>query len=156
MLNIGAVAYEIRIHILGEWRVIYVAKFSSGVYVFTSLRRNCKNIISRYWKTKKPIQADAGEKMKEKIIKSSGNVFDDLGFSKEEAAVFMMRADLMTKVKDSIAKNGWTQSEAAAVLQISQSRVSDLMRGKRDKFSLDRLVMLATRAGNKVALEIAA
>ncbi|WP_108645559.1 type II toxin-antitoxin system RelE/ParE family toxin [Polynucleobacter rarus] len=33
MLNIGAGAYEIRIHVLGEWRVIYVAKFSSGVYV---------------------------------------------------------------------------------------------------------------------------
>ncbi|WP_108645558.1 helix-turn-helix domain-containing protein [Polynucleobacter rarus] len=94
--------------------------------------------------------------MKEKIIKSSGNVFDDLGFSKEESAVLKMRADLMAKVRDSIAKNGWTQSEAAAVLQISQSRVSDLIRGKRDKFSLDMLVMLATRAGNKVALEIAA
>ena len=94
--------------------------------------------------------------MKEKIIKSSGNVFDDLGFSKEESAVLKMRADLMAKVRDSIAKNGWTQSEAAAVLQISQSRVSDLIRGKRDKFSLDMLVMLATRAGNKVAVEIAA
>ncbi|SMC62206.1 helix-turn-helix domain-containing protein [Polynucleobacter kasalickyi] len=92
--------------------------------------------------------------MKDKIIKSSGNVFDDLGFSKEEAAVLKMRADLMSKVRDSITKYGWTQSEAAMRLQISQSRVSDLIRGKRDKFSLDMLVMLATRAGNKVALEV--
>jgi len=74
--------------------------------------------------------------MKEKIIKSSGNVFDDLGFSKEESAVLKMRADLMAKVRDSIAKNGWTQSEVAAELQISQSRVSDLIREKRDKLSL--------------------
>jgi predicted XRE-type DNA-binding protein len=93
--------------------------------------------------------------MKDKIIKSSGNVFDDLGFSKEESTVLKMRADLMAKVRDSIAKNGWTQSEATAVLQISQSRVSDLIRGKRDKFSLDMLVMLATRVGNKVALKFA-
>jgi len=74
--------------------------------------------------------------MKEKIIKSSGNVFDDLGFSKEESAVLKMRADLMAKVRDSIAKNGWTQSVVAAELQISQSRVSDLIREKRDKLSL--------------------
>ena len=59
--------------------------------------------------------------MKDKIIKSSGNVFADLGFSKEEVAVLEMRANLMAKVRDSIAKNCWTQSEAAAVLQISQS-----------------------------------
>ena len=94
--------------------------------------------------------------MKEKIIKSSGNVFIDLGFSKEEAAVLKMRSDLMAKLRDSIAKHGWKQSQAAKELHISQSRVSDLIRGKRDKFSLDMLVMLATRAGNKVALAIAA
>lgn len=94
--------------------------------------------------------------MKEKIIKSSGNVFTDLGCSKEEAAVLKMRSDLMANVRDSITKHGWTQSEAAKELHISQSRVSDLIRGKRDKFSLDMLVMLATRAGNKVALAIVA
>lgn len=94
--------------------------------------------------------------MKDKIVKSSGNIFTDLGFSKEEAAVLMMRSDLMAKVRDSITRHGWTQAEAAKALQISQSRVSDLMRGKRDKFSLDMLVMLATRAGNEVVLAVAA
>jgi phage-related protein len=33
MLNVGAGAYEIRVHVLGEWRVIYVAKFADAVYV---------------------------------------------------------------------------------------------------------------------------
>ena len=94
--------------------------------------------------------------MKEKVIKSSGNVFADLGFTPEEAAVLQLRSDLMATVRDSIAKHGWTQSDAAKELHISQSRVSDLIRGKRDKFSLDMLVTLATRAGNKVALAIAA
>ena len=94
--------------------------------------------------------------MKEKIIKSSGNVFADLGFSKEEAALLKMRSDLMINLRDSITKRGWTQADAAKELHISQSRVSDLIRGKRDKFSLDMLVTLATRAGNKVALAIAA
>ena len=39
MLNIGAGAYEIRIHIQGEWRVIYVAKFSSGIYVLHAFQK---------------------------------------------------------------------------------------------------------------------
>ena len=94
--------------------------------------------------------------MKEKIIKSSGNIFTDLGFSKEEAALLKMRADLMAHIKDSIIKHGWTQHDAARELNISQSRVSDLIRGKWEKFSLDMLIMLATRAGKKVALAIAA
>lgn len=49
-----------------------------------------------------------------------------------------------------------TQAEAAQVLGISQSRVSDLIRGKFEKFSLDMLITLATRAGKKVELKLAA
>ncbi len=48
----------------------------------------------------------------------------------------------------------WTQAEAAERLGIGQSRVSDLVRGKRDKFSLDMLVTLATRAGQHVELAL--
>ena len=33
MLNIGAGTYEIRVHVLGEWRMIYVAKFAGAIYV---------------------------------------------------------------------------------------------------------------------------
>lgn len=33
MLNIGTGAYEIRVHVLGEWRVIYVAKFADAIHV---------------------------------------------------------------------------------------------------------------------------
>jgi predicted XRE-type DNA-binding protein len=42
------------------------------------------------------------------------------------------------------------------VLGISQSRVSDLIRGKFEKFSLDMLITLATKAGKKVELKMAA
>jgi len=45
--------------------------------------------------------------------------------------------------------------QAAERLGIGQSRVSDLVRGKRDKFSLDMLVTLATRAGRRVDLAVA-
>jgi len=39
MLNVGAGAYEIRIHVLGEWRVIYVAKFADAVHVLHAFQK---------------------------------------------------------------------------------------------------------------------
>ena len=92
---------------------------------------------------------------KEPIIESSGNVFTDLGFPAEEAALMAMRAELMASLRQTITERGWTQIQAAEQLGIGQSRVSDLMRGKWDKFSLDMLVTLATRAGCKVELTAA-
>jgi len=94
--------------------------------------------------------------MKERITKSSGNVFADLGFSKEEAAVLAMRAELMARLRSVIDERGWTQQEAAKRLGIGQSRVSDLVRGKWEKFSLDMLVTLAARAGQKPGLVLKA
>ena len=91
-----------------------------------------------------------------KITKSCGNVFIDLGFSPEEATILAMRSQLMGELRIKIRDEEWTQIDAAAVLGISQSRVSDLIRGKWDKFSLDMLITLATRAGKKVELKLAA
>jgi len=90
----------------------------------------------------------------EPVIESSGNVFSDLGFSQEEATLLAMRAELMTHLRETITREGWTQTDAAAHLGIGQSRVSDLVRGKWDKFSLDMLVTLATRVGRKVVLAV--
>ena len=91
----------------------------------------------------------------ETITESSGNVFADLGFSPEEATLLAMRAELMAKLRETIAEKGWTQAQAAERLGVGQSRVSDLVRGKYDKFSLDMLVTLATRAGRHVELAVA-
>ena len=86
---------------------------------------------------------------------SSGNVFVDLGFSPEEAALMTMRAKLMTDLRDLLSERGWTQAQAAAALGVSQSRISDLVRGKWQQFSLDMLVTLAVRAGRRVQVELA-
>jgi len=94
--------------------------------------------------------------MKEKIKKSSGNVFIDLGFDAGEAVVLQMRAKLMNDLRDFISSSGMSQTEAAKRLGITQSRVSDLMRGKWDKFSLEMLVSLEARLGRKVTLDFAA
>jgi predicted XRE-type DNA-binding protein len=91
---------------------------------------------------------------KEKRTKSSGNVFVDLGFSPEEVTLLTMRADLMARLRLLIERRNWTQAQAASQLGISQSRVSDLVRGKWDKFSLDMLLVLASRAGLKPGLTL--
>ncbi len=96
------------------------------------------------------------KKEKLKITESSGNVFIDLGFSPEEATILAMRSQLMGELRIKIRDEGWTQAEAAEILGVSQSRVSDLTRGKFEKFSLDMLITLATRAGKKVELRLAA
>jgi len=88
--------------------------------------------------------------------KSSGNVFIDLGYSPEEAAILQMRADLMVDLRKFIKAKRITQVKAAEILGVSQSRVSDLIRGKWEKFSLEMLITLATRAGMHVSLRKAA
>lgn len=91
---------------------------------------------------------------KEKVTRSRGNVFADLGFPPEEVTILTMRADLMARLRLLIERKRWTQAEAAAALGITQSRVSDLVRGKWDKFSLDMLLTLAARAGLKPRLTL--
>ena len=39
MLNVGSGAYEIRVHVLGEWRVVYVAKLAEAVYVLHAFQK---------------------------------------------------------------------------------------------------------------------
>lgn len=84
------------------------------------------------------------------------SVFYDLGFDEAEARVLEMRADLMAALRDHIEKKGWTQSEAAKALGITQPRVSALMKGAWRDFSADMLLVLATRVGLRPTLKLAA
>ena len=94
--------------------------------------------------------------MKENITESSGNVFVDLGYPPEEAAILQMRSDLMADLRKFIKTKKLTQNDAANILGVSQSRVSDLITGKWEKFNLEMLITLATKAGKHVTLKIAA
>ena len=94
--------------------------------------------------------------MSEAVVNSSGNVFIDLGYSPDEAAILQMRADLMADLRNWIKAKRLTQAKAAEILGVSQSRVSDLIRGKWERFSLEMLITLATRAGMHVRLRKAA
>lgn len=90
-----------------------------------------------------------------KITPSSGNVFTDLGFDEAEAQVLALRADLMAQLEKQIKARKMTQMQAAQLLGVSQGRVSDLARGKAEKFSLDMLVQFAARLGKPAKIELA-
>jgi predicted XRE-type DNA-binding protein len=90
------------------------------------------------------------------ITESSGNVFADLGFEPAEASILEMRAKLMSDLREHIESSGMTQAEAAKRLKINRARMSDLMRGRWEEFSLEMLITLAARVGRKVTLELAA
>jgi predicted XRE-type DNA-binding protein len=94
--------------------------------------------------------------MSDTMVNSSGNVFVDLGYSPDESAILQMRADLMADIRTFIKARKLTQAKAAEIRGITQSRVSDLTRGKWERFSLETLITLATKAGMRVTLKTAA
>lgn len=88
------------------------------------------------------------------ITKASPNVFTDLGFEKAEAENLRVRAQLMMELEQLIKAQRLTQAQAAALLGIQQSRVSDLVRGKIDRFSIDTLINLLAKAGKQVVIKV--
>ena len=84
----------------------------------------------------------------------SRNVFSDLGFTPAEARNLRMRSQLMTALRKFIEKEALTQAAAAKRFQVTQPRISDLMRGKISRFSLDTLVNMLIGAGMDVELRI--
>ena len=92
--------------------------------------------------------------MQEPIIESSGNIFTDLGFDPAEATILQLRSKLINDLRTFITNKQLTQAQVVAKLGIAQSRVSDLMRGKHEKFSLEMLITLETRLGREVRLEL--
>lgn len=89
--------------------------------------------------------------MSVKVEASRGNVFADLGFSAEEAQNLKIRSDLMIELGRLIEERGLTQSAAAELLGVTQPRISDLVRGKIDRFSVDSLIEMLGRAGASIS-----
>jgi predicted XRE-type DNA-binding protein len=92
--------------------------------------------------------------MATKIRRSTGNVFRDLDFDAEEAENLKLRSDLMIALSKMIKARRLTQAKAAALFGVTQPRVSDLIRGKIDRFSVDTLVAMLGHAGAHVELVV--
>ncbi|HKH45006.1 MAG TPA: helix-turn-helix transcriptional regulator [Thermoanaerobaculia bacterium] len=85
--------------------------------------------------------------MDTKITPSSGNVFRDLGFGEDEAEHLRIRSTLMIALRKLIEDGNLTQAEAAKLFGVTQPRISNLVRGRIDLFSIDTLIDMLARAG---------
>ncbi len=82
----------------------------------------------------------------------NASVFRELGFDVEESESLKVRADLMIELSGLIERKGWTRARAAEVMGVTQPRISDLVRGKIDRFSIDILIAMLGIAGVQVRL----
>ncbi|MDZ7875951.1 MAG: XRE family transcriptional regulator [Rhizobium sp.] len=73
------------------------------------------------------------------------NIFEVIAGSPAEAADLQFRADLMLTLRKLLEERNLRQGEIAELLGVSQPRVSELMRGKIDLFSADKLIGLLAR-----------
>jgi predicted XRE-type DNA-binding protein len=89
------------------------------------------------------------------VTRPGRSVFYDL-FPKAEADELVMRSTLLIGLELWLKVSGLTQTEAAKALGITQAQVSDIRRGKFGQFSLGPLVRLASKAGLKPTLKLAA
>ena len=79
--------------------------------------------------------------------KRFSSVWDAIEDTPQEAASMGARSALMTNLAEVIRRQGMTQAEAATLFGVTQPRISDLMRGKINLFSLDTLIDMAATAG---------
>lgn len=89
-------------------------------------------------------------KKKFDIEHSSGNVFKDIGFPDEEADSLLVRAQLMSALRDLVESSGLSQRQIAKTMGVQQPRVAEIMGMKVQLFSSDLLVRLLSRLGKRV------
>jgi len=88
------------------------------------------------------------------ITPSTGNIFEDLGFEGGEAENLRVRARLMAPLERYVRERGLTQTEAAEELDTTQARISELVNGKVQAFSIDALVNMLNRVGLEVDVSV--
>ncbi len=87
--------------------------------------------------------------------KGFASVWDAIETDPVEAENMKLRSRLMVAVSDYIEREGLSQAQAAKLFGVTQPRVSDLIRGKINLFSIDMLVNMASAAGLRIDMKIA-
>ena len=82
--------------------------------------------------------------------RAKDNVFGEIGFDVEESEILRIKSDLMIELAELIVERGWTQAQAARVMGVTQPRISNLVCGRIDLFSIDTLIGMLDRAGVRV------
>src|SRR5438093_2532855 len=86
------------------------------------------------------------------VERGSGNVFADLGLPNPDLA--LAKAELVQRLRDVIAERKLTQAKAADLLGLDQPKVSALVRGRVEGYSIDRLFRLLNALGQRVEITV--
>lgn len=81
---------------------------------------------------------------------TKGNVFEDLGFSREEAADLAMKVDLASDLRKFIARQRLTQAEAAGFFEVPRPKISNIQSNKLEGISIEYLVRMLAKTGGKL------
>ncbi len=82
------------------------------------------------------------------------SVWEAIEDTRHAAASLRARSALMIELSELIRRSAWTQRQAAAKFGVTQPRISDLVRGRIDLFSLDMLVDMAAAGGLKPRITV--
>jgi predicted XRE-type DNA-binding protein len=86
------------------------------------------------------------------VTEGSGNVFADLDLPDPDER--QVKAQLAIYIEQLIEQNGWTQGEAASRMGLSQSNVSNIIRGRLKNFTLDRLFRCLNAISQDVEIKV--
>ncbi len=65
-----------------------------------------------------------------------------------------MRSELMIAIRKWVKDTGLTQAEAAKRLNTTQPILNDVIRGRYERFTIDRLVNMLDEAGLRVSVSV--
>ncbi len=82
------------------------------------------------------------------------DIWDAIESNSGDSAHMRIRATLLVAIQREIQDRKWRQKDVAKFLKISQPRVSDLLRGWIDRFSIDTLVDVANRLGLHIEMHV--
>ena len=85
---------------------------------------------------------------------SSGNVFEDLGF--DDAKELFIKSSIAIAIQREIKSRGLRQVDAARLMGITQPKVSNILRGRLDDFSIERLIRILNAFDLDVQMSIVA
>ena len=91
--------------------------------------------------------------MKLEYTIGSGNVFKDLGLPNAEE--LLAKAELANAIASVIEDRSITQQQAARIIGTSQAKISDVVRGNLDQFTIDRLIKMLMAFDQDVRIELA-
>jgi predicted XRE-type DNA-binding protein len=87
-----------------------------------------------------------------RVEQGSGNVFADLGLPSPELA--LAKAELVQRIRNLIAERKLTQAKAAKLLRLDQPKVSGLVRGRVEGYSMDRLFRFLNALGQHIEITV--